>query len=355
MIKAIAKVSGMSLLLMLLSACQPTQQTETKPPLIVSSYTVAEPQAEQFRNFKGAVIPADLTPLSFRIEGELTKILVKAGQRVKKGQLLAELDSSQLKQQVIDAKAQYELANKQYQRGLSLSKNKMISVSELDQLTASKRIAEVSYQSAKNRLNYSQLKAPFNGYISEVPKKSFESVNPGEMILSIYRDDVVQVRIGVSDVVLAMINPAAKAKQFDINTSFSGEKRSFKIKYLEHTSEPIEGGNAFEIILEMAQITPNILPGSTANLDVDMSKVGLGSIQGFQIPMTAIDAGERHGQFIVWKYLDGKAIKTPIEVMHINKHGVVVFKGLRSGDQIINSNLKKLRNEAPVTLAVKDK
>lgn len=351
----ITKFAFPTLLVLFLAACQSEQLAVNKAPLIVDSYLVEAPVTEQYRNFKGAVIPADLTPLSFRIEGELTKVLVKPGQRVKKGQLLAQLDDSQLKQQFIDAKAQYELANKQYQRGLTLSENNMISASELDQLTASRRIAQVSFKAAQNRLDYSQLFAPFNGYISEVPKKNFESVNPGEMILSLFRDDVVHVRIGVSDVVLATINPAAKAVKFDIHTRFSGEKRLFKIRYLEHTSEPIEGGNAFEIILEMPQVTPSILPGSTANLDVDMSQIGLGKIQGFQIPMTAIDAGQRHGQFVVWKYVDGKAIKTPIEIMQVNKYGVVAFKGIEQGQRLINSNLKRLRHEAEVTLVVKDK
>jgi RND family efflux transporter MFP subunit len=349
------KLILLPVILLMLSGCQKVQKVAPKPALTVSIFTVQKPIENQFRNFKGAVIPADLTPLSFRIEGELTTILVKAGQKVNKGQLLAKLDDSRLHQQFIDAKAQYQLTTNQQQRGQSLSKLNMISASEIDELIANKRIAEVKYKSAQNKLNYSKLYAPFNGYISDVPKKNYESVNPGETIVSIYRDDIVQVRIGVSDVVLAMINPDTTKRQYDVRTTFAGEKRSFKINYHEHTSEPIKGRNAFEIILQMPQISPAILPGSTANLDFDMEKAGLKGVEGYQIPMTAIDAGDRHREFFIWKYVDGKAHKQNIKVMHVNKFGAVIIKGLIQGDQIINSNLKKLRNEAQVKLAVKEK
>lgn len=350
----ISKLALLPFLVLFLSSCQKTDQTIEKPDLVFSGFTVQHSVENQYRNFKGAVIPADLTPLAFRIGGELTEVFVKAGQKVKKGQLLAKLDDSRLQQQLIDAKAQYELAVKQQQRGQSLSQQNMISASELDELTANKRIAEVRNKSAANQLNYSKLYAPFNGYISDIPKKSHESVNPGETIVSIYRDDIVQIRIGVSDVVLAMINPTAKTKQYDIRTTFAGESRSFMINYQEHTSEPVEGGNAFEIILEMPQVSPAILPGSTANLDVDMAQAGLNPVTGYQVPMTAIDAGDQHGQFYIWKYIDGNAHKQEVEITEINQDGAVIIKGLAQGDIIINSNLKKLRDDAPVKIAVED-
>ncbi|WP_413699426.1 efflux RND transporter periplasmic adaptor subunit [Psychromonas sp. KJ10-10] len=350
----ISKLALLPLLVLLLSSCQETDQKIVKPELIFSGFTVQNSVENQYRNFKGAVIPADLTPLAFRIEGELTEVVVSAGQKVKKGQLLAQLDDSRLQQQLIDAKAQYELAVKQQQRGQTLSAQNMISGSELDELTANRRIAEVRHKSSANQLNYSKLYAPFDGYISDIPKKNHESVNPGETIVSIYRDDIVQIRIGVSDVVLAMINPTAKTKQYDIRTTFAGESRSFMINYQEHTSEPIEGGNAFEIILEMPQVTPAILPGSTANLDVDMAQAGLTPVTGYQIPMTAIDAGDKHGEFFIWKYIEGKAYKQAVEITEINQDGAVIIKGLTKGDTIIKSNLKKLRHEAPVTIAVED-
>jgi RND family efflux transporter MFP subunit len=344
------QIALLPLLVLILSSCNEADKVAVNPTLTALGFNVQKPIENQFRNFKGAVIPADLTPLSFRIGGELTKIVVNAGEKVKAGQLLGQLDDNRLQQQLIDTKAQYELAIKQQERGQSLIKQDMISASEIDELTANRRIAEVKYKSAKNQLNYSKLYAPFDGYISDIPKKNFESVEPGETIVSIYRDDIVHIRIGVSDVVLAMLNPTAKTSQYDIHTTFAGEDRSFVINYKEHTSEPMEGGTAFEIILQMPQVSPAILPGSTASLDVDMAKAGLNTVTGYQVPMTAIEAGDKHGEFFIWKYIDGKVYQQEVDITEINQSGAVIIKGLSQGDIIINSNLKKLRDELDVSI-----
>ncbi|WP_375748185.1 efflux RND transporter periplasmic adaptor subunit [Vibrio sp. HN007] len=321
-----------------------------RAPLTVSTFEVQKPLENQYRNFKGTVMPADLTPISFRIEGELESILVKTGQKVKKGELLAKLDDSKLKQQLADSQAQYELAVKQHSRGKDLIKRKMISQSELDELTANRRIAEVNFKVASNNLEYTRLTAPFDGFVSEVPKESFESVTPGETVLNVYRGDVVRVRISISDVVLAAINPDDETREYQIPTRYSGDERDFILKYYEHSSEPSEGSNAFEFWLEMPQVSPPILPGSTANLDVDMLEAGLAVVQGYEVPMTAIDAGEKPGEFFIWKYVDGVVHKQNVDVIKVHSSGAVISQGVKQGDQLVSSSLNKLRNEASVVV-----
>ena len=100
----------------------------------MSSLTVDQSVTSQYRTFKGQVEAAENTPLAFRVEGELQRVLVKSGQQVKKGDLLAELDADKFQQQRNDAQVQYQLATKQLQRGRELFERKMISKAELDEL-----------------------------------------------------------------------------------------------------------------------------------------------------------------------------------------------------------------------------
>ncbi|WED24343.1 efflux RND transporter periplasmic adaptor subunit [Vibrio sp. JC009] len=348
--KHIFKLAVLPMALAMLQGCQDEAVVFEKEPLQVSAYEVTKPVENQYRNFKGTVSPADLTPMSFRIEGELDAILVKTGQKVKKGEMLAKLDDSKLRQQMADAQAQYELAVRQLGRGMDLVRKKMISQSEFDELTANKRIAEVSYETAKNNLEYTRLVAPFDGYVAEVPKESFESVTPGETVVNVYRDDVVRVRIGVSDIVLASLNPDIGSRDIKIPTKFSGDERQFTLKYYEHSTEPSSGANAFEFWLEMPQVEPAILPGATANLDIDLLEAGLTLTQGYEIPVTALDAGNQKGEFFIWKYVDGNVQKQNVEVIQVKSNGVIVSKGVRKGDLLVNSSLKKLRDNAAVKL-----
>ena len=345
------KYAVMALLLSLLPGCLEQPVIKEPKPLMVTTFTVQKPVETQYRNFKGTVIAADLTPLSFRLEGELETILVRNGQKVKQGQLLARLNDSKLHQQLADTQAQYELAEKQLNRARDLIKRKMISQSELDELTTSKRIAQVNFEVAKNNLKYTHLLAPFNGYISDVPKQSFESVNPGETILTLYRNDVVRVRVEISNTVLASINPDINERNYKVQTTFSGDQRTHILSYYQHTSEPAEGENAFKFWLEMPQVTPAILPGTTANLNVDMVEAGLSIVSGYVVPMTVLDAGSKEGEFYIWKLIDGKVHKQPVDIVQVIKDGAIISKGLHSGDILVSSNLRRLRDNAVVATA----
>lgn len=88
------KMSFAVLSMMVLAGCQEPPQQQITAPLAVSSLTVEQSVTSQYRTFKGQVEAAENTPLAFRVEGELQRVLVKSGQQVKKGDLLAELDAT---------------------------------------------------------------------------------------------------------------------------------------------------------------------------------------------------------------------------------------------------------------------
>ena len=63
---------------------------------------------------------------------------------------------------------------------------------------------------------------------------------------------------------------------------------------------------------EMPQRDPAILPGTSVSLRVDMAEAGLSSLQGYQLPMTAIQAGREAGQFFVWKIEDNQVHRVEV-------------------------------------------
>lgn len=103
--------------LAVLTGCNSTDEVVAEQPLYVSTVAVDVPVKSQFRTFKGQVVPAEQTPIAFRRAGEVQHVLVKAGDTVKQGQMIAKLDDSKEKQAVNDAEAQYTLAIRQLKRG----------------------------------------------------------------------------------------------------------------------------------------------------------------------------------------------------------------------------------------------
>lgn len=158
--------------LAVLTGCNSNEEAVVEQPLYVSTVSVDVPVKSQFRTFKGQVVPAEQTPIAFRRAGEVQHVLVKAGDTVKEGQMIAKLDDSKEKQAVNDAEAQYTLAIRQLKRGEELHSRQMISKAELDELTANKELAEANFYNATNQLNYTRLfarlQAKFLTYLKSV-------------------------------------------------------------------------------------------------------------------------------------------------------------------------------------------
>ncbi len=336
-----------------LTGCQSDNQQVSDQPLYVSTVSVDAPVKSQFRAFKGLVVPAEQTPIAFRRAGEIQHVLVKSGDVVKQGQMLAKLDDSKEKQAMNDAEAQYNLAIRQLKRGEELYERQMISKAELDELTANKELAEANFYSASNQLNYTRLYAPFSGKVSDVFKERFERISVGESVLNLYQNDLVYVRIELSDNVLAQVNPNTESMSYKPQATFSGVTDTYALDYLEHTSEPNSETQTYEMYLTMPQPEKEILPGTSVSVMVDMVEAGISSIDGYNVPMTALQAGNESNEFSVWKVNGSEVTKVPVDITQVNGEGAIVSSGVNQGDVLVNSNLRKLREGKHVEVVEK--
>ncbi|CAH0530379.1 efflux RND transporter periplasmic adaptor subunit [Vibrio hippocampi] len=340
----------LSMTAMLLQGCFSETTMRELPPFQVEALQVQPPIESQYREFRGQVVTAEQTELSFRIQGEISHLVVKPGQSVNKGQVVAKLVDEKLQQQYADAQAQYELATKQLRRGTELYKREMVSSSELDELTSSKELASAQLRNISHQIEYASLRAPFDGVIGDVQKERFENVSPGEPVVSIYQDDKVYVQISLSDHILASLTPSNRESSYLPKAYFSGVEQPFVMRYLEHSSEPDSQSQTYELWLEMPQPDRKILPGTSVSIKVDMVAAGLSTLQGYQLPMTALQAGSKAGEFYIWKHQDGMAKKVMVHVDQVNSNGVIVDAGVAQGDVLIHSNLRKLRDGQAVAL-----
>ena len=340
----LSKLSVVFASALLVQACNSEIEHREQPSLLVSTFEVGSPLTDQFRSFNGQVMPAELTPLSFKLAGEIQQVTVEAGDVVEKGQLLATLDNATYIQELTDAKSQFELASKQLARGNEMFSSKMLSQSEHDQLTANYKLASANLASAERKLSYTKLLAPFSGTVSTVDKQRFENATPGETLLSLYQNDKVYVRIQVSDSILASISSDMRSNSYRPKATFGGHTGEYPLTYLEHTSELHPQSRTYEFWMQMQQPESQILPGTSATVKVDMAKAGLSDVQGYQLPMTTLEAGAEANQFYVWKMEDGQAFKSEVEVDKISGQGALISHGVEQGDVLVNSNLRKLRD-----------
>ena len=98
--------------------------------------------------------------------GKITAVFAKVGDYKQAGSVLLQVDDELKKAAFMSAEANYEKANKDYERFQSLHQQNSVTDSQLDQAKLGATIAEAQYLTAKRQLNDTQIKTPISGFVS---------------------------------------------------------------------------------------------------------------------------------------------------------------------------------------------
>jgi len=128
--------------------------------------------------FTGDVIPIQQANIFSKVGGNLEKVYADMGTYVQKGQMLAQIDTTEIYQQFQQVSATYQNAKLTYQRNKDLSEQNLIAKQDLDNADAAMKVAAANFETAKIRLDYARITAPFSGFIT----KRF--LDPGALVNS---------------------------------------------------------------------------------------------------------------------------------------------------------------------------
>ena len=133
----------------------------------VSVFELPEVEHTNQRSFKGVAKAHDLVELSFRVDGRISEIPITKGQLIKKGDVLAQLDQTDYQVALDDRRAKQVLTSKQNERAKTLLDKKLMSEAEYDKIHAEFLVAKAQLKMAELELQYTTLKAPFDGIVGE--------------------------------------------------------------------------------------------------------------------------------------------------------------------------------------------
>lgn len=351
----------MIFLLPILQACQldtTAAEPEEKPEIIRQALVVQPiPDAGgKLRTFPAIVEASDQTNLAFRVAGQLTKLTVKSGQRVKKGQLLAMLDPNDFKNTLADRKAKLDLATTQYQQTYTLFQKKYAARSELDQYRATLRSAETSVKQAQDNLRYTALRAPFSGVVSHVSVENFQFIQPQQTIVQIQRSGNVGIRFDVPESVFTQMRKIDNYRSLCADVRFGTGPDSYKACYKEHDLVPDALTRTYPVLFSLQdpdQIT--VLAGMSATISMDLSKISKSMNSNVVlIPVEAVF--DQNDQRYVWKLDEMLTLhKHPISVSGISNNMIKVSQGLVPTDLIVAAGVSHLSEGQKIRIYQKER
>lgn len=288
------------------------------------------------------------------VEGVVRRLFVKAGDRVKQGQPLLQIDASRQQANVTTIEslrtareADVALAQQQLARARKLFEAGAVSQAELEQAESLAKTTQAQLDSvllqareARVQLGYFQVTAPSAGIVGEVAIREGDRVNPNTAITTIDQAQGLEAYISV---------PLERSA--DLRTGLGVELLDSAGKVI--ASNPItfvapRADDATQSVL--AKVTLAQLPPSVRIMQYLRARIIWSNEPRLTVPLVAVS--RISGQYFVFVAESGPqgqvARQKPIVVGDVIGEDYIVNSGLTAGEQLIVSNVQKLADGAPV-------
>ncbi len=345
------------LITLLLSGCN-KPPPEEEPVRAVRVITVGVSSFDSNAEFAGEVRARVESRLGFRVAGKLVQRPVEVGQRIKAGQLLAQLDPQDYKlaaeaarSQVSMAATNRNLALAEYNRFKELKDQNFISGAELERRETALRSAEAQLEQAQSQLSsqrnqaaYTNLMADVSGVVVGVEAEPGQVVAAGTPIVRIASD-------GPRDVVFAVpedrLNAIRLGSQVKVRSWTQGSVIPGRVREIAASSDPVTRTFQVKVAIDAAEApalgsTVYVLPESLIHSSIPIIK----------IPTSALKKeGQNAAVWVVEKGKDGMTVRSQtVQIATADGNEIVIGGGLEPGMLVVSAGVHVLQQGQKVTI-----
>jgi RND family efflux transporter MFP subunit len=333
---------------LLLSACgKPAPAPE--PERAVRTQLIESGTAGMTREFAAEIRARTESRLSFRVGGKIQQRLVNLGDKVRAGQVLAQLDAQDLRlgseaaqAQMIAARTNRDQAGADYRRFIELHQQGFISAAELERRDAYFKAAQAQLDQAKaqasvqgNQVAYAALVADAPGVVTGVDAEPGMVVGAGMPVLRVAHDGPRDVVFAVPEDQVSGLRAAA-VQPGALRLRLWGEKESQPLVLREVSAAADPVTRTFQVKADVGKTEVKL--GQTAAVLWEMPRLG----NVVKLPLSAIL--ERGGKSQVW-ILDPAAMTVRAQAVQIggaDGNSVVIAAGLQPGQEVVTAGVHVL-------------
>ncbi|GLT15727.1 efflux RND transporter periplasmic adaptor subunit [Vibrio algivorus] len=344
------------------------QQSKAPQATPVEVITMTKKPTTMYSELPARVVATRVSEVRPQVTGILQKRLFEEGQLVEQGDVLYQIDPAPYQADVnsaqaahVKAKADEAVLKKTALRYKDLVQRKLISQDEYDtadgnwqQAKAQSAVAQAALDNAKISLSYTKVTAPISGRIdiSNVTEGALVTANQEVALTTIQPLDPIYINMTQSSLSMAKIkktlgsndNPKVGVKLED-GTEYD------QMGTLTFSGTKVDSSTG-SVTLRAKVPNPDsiLLPGMFVRAEIVIAD----QKPMYTLSQALVNFGQG-GQATVFVVEDGKATIRPVKTgSTVNGNKWVIESGLKDGDQVISSNLMKLRPDAPVSIVSDD-
>lgn len=338
-------------LIFLLSACgksTPNEPTAEGRPVMLA--TVQPWDAREVREFFGRVEPTGISTLAFEVPGRVVEIAVRDGADVKKGQLIARLDTEPYELVLRRADVQARQLAADLTRKRQLRDDRILAQGAFEQLEAAAEMAKVQAELARRDLRNTRLIAPFDGRISMRTIEVQQQVAAGTPVFRL--ENVNRLDIGVD-----LPQNLAQSLTFDKSLTAVAwlperPEPQIALTYREHATQSVPATGVYRLIFNGERpANVSLLAGMAMRVRlVQAAPEGSSTTVRFVVPMSAVDIrSEGVNELWRWNSADGNVRAVRVKLIKLVGDNAIVEGELKAGDKVVSSGTRALSDGMKVT------
>lgn len=286
-----------------------------------------------YRNYVGTAEESFALSVSFQTGGTVERILVSEGQRVAKGQLLAEVSSPMTQNNYNSAKASLKQAEDAYARLSELYQKGSLTDIKFVEIETSLEQAKANEAISRKNLEDCKIYALFSGIISTRSIEKGQDVMTGESAFKMVSIDEIDVKVSIPENEISAIRTGQAATVTVSalgNKQYTGvvDKKGVEANSISHT---------YDIKIRIKNPQSELMPGMVCKAFLHDGAVS----NKIVIPNKAV-MSMPEGERFVWLEDNMVARRRFITIGPLTDYGVTVETGLSEGDKVITEGYNKI-------------
>ena len=331
---------------MMLTGCTEKAKKPEKKIMKVETISVGNTNLGGTKDYVGTIEEKMGSTLSFEIAGNITSIRVEEGDRVNKGQLLATINPTTVKEAHRATLTTLKQAQDAYRRFLPLHQSGTISDMKWVEIESKLEQAKAAESIARQQLSHSTLTAPFTGVIAAKNVDLGTYVLPGQPVLKLANVAQVNAKVSVPEAEISHLHVGDKVKL--TVAALSGAIFWGTISEKGIDANPIS--HTYDVKVGITNPQGRLLPGMVCNAQVQGSAT---TPFYLIVPPQSVELDVDNSRF-VWTVVNGKAHQQPVTTGDFEGDGIVILSGLKAGDQVIINGQQKVSEGMKVDTTKRD-
>ena len=325
--------------MLLLAGCQKVQVSapESLPTVTVRVQRIELKPHVATEDAVGTVRPKLHSVIEAKVSGQIAKMLVVPGQRVKTDELLAQLDVREIQAKLDEALALKDQAESDLKRYSTLVEKHVVTEQDFIAVQTRARVARGAVTEAETNLAYATITAPFNGVITRKLADVGDLATPGKPLLEMEDTQSLRLEADVPEAIIGRVEMGAK---FSVRIEADPNELEGVVSEIAPAGDP--NSRTFVVKLDLPP-SAGLRTGQFGRVAIPVSTTPV-----LRVPVSAVI--ERGQMELIFVVADERAHLRLVKTGKRIGDEVELVSGVEPAEQVVIDGASKLLDDQPVSV-----